>query len=180
MLPASRDSSAHDVEASAAGTESTIPDSAEQSELRPTAVRPFTWLERDAADAAQIAFMLGMFRAVEAGEGLMETSRELSATRDGFEGRRPRLTDAWRFFHAANLLRKTSQSTLSARAQQLGARIALHITGWMVVDMCLAECGASAGIGLYVEGHEDTPLVTPILAADGTTAIDRAKATGAA
>lgn len=141
---------------------------------------PFTWTSRDATDTANIAFMLGMHRAVEAGEGLMESSRELSCDRDGFDGRLPRLTDAWRFFHAANLLKRTAQTTLSARARQLGARIALHITGWTVVDMCLAECGASAGIGMYVEGHLDTPLVTPIIESDGTTAIDRAKATGAA
>lgn len=95
----------------------------------------------------------------------METVTEL-AHRD------PRLMDAHRFFHAGNLLAK-SQSVIAARARQLGARIALHKTGWTVIDMSHCEAGSSGALALYLKGREQ-PVVTYLLhGTPGETAIEQ-------
>jgi hypothetical protein len=131
---------------------------------RPTQ-RRFVWSGRDISDAGMIAFTLGVLRKVEHGEAVIESSIELQI-------RPPRLTDAWRFFHAGSQLAFAKNSILAAVARQLGARIALAVSGLMVVDMVLAECGNSSGVGIYVEGHPDTPIVLDFQDENGRTVLD--------
>lgn len=153
--------------ATAEGKVTPLPDTATDSArgLRPSR-RPFIWNPADAADAGWVALMCGLAAKSMHGEVILESVTELAH-------REPRLMDAWRFFHAANLLARTAQTTIAAKARQLGARIALHKTGWTVVDMCHVEAGSSGALALYLRDREQ-PVVTYLLhGTPGETAIEQ-------
>lgn len=135
-------------------------------------VRLFTWTTADKDEAGLIAFTLGVLRQVPTGEAIMELSVEL-------RHRYPRLSDAWRFFNASALLFAAKNTVLAASAQRIGARIALAVTGWTVVDMCLAESGRSAAFGVYVKRQnwdEPRPFVLEI--SDNATGETKAERVG--
>lgn len=123
----------------------------------------FHWTGQDISDAGLLACFLGVIRQTDAGEALIEVSIELQI-------RPPRMVDAWRFFHAASLF-AAARSSHEARARQMGCRIALAVTGWIVTDCVLVEAGASSGFGLFVRG-QDRPCVLNV-DAEGRTGFER-------
>lgn len=108
--------------------------------------RPFTWTGEDAVDAGCIAAALRLTGYPANADAVTDHAVELQA-------RRPGKLDAWVFFHAARALKRSRiHSPLAARAQALGARLALAATGLFVVDAHVISCGASAEI-VFDEGR---------------------------
>jgi hypothetical protein len=135
--------------------------------------RLFTWMPADTSAAGHIAVSLGMIAKLPCSEVILESSIEL-------QNRYPRLSDAWRFFHASAYLFAARMTEPAACAQRIGARIALAVTGWTVTDMCLAESGRSAAFGVFVQRPnwpEPKPVVLEICdTATGETVQERAGA----
>lgn len=164
----------HSVEAPARGEELAAAESQSNAVRRPAPSLPashrpppqlrgaFQWTGQDAADTSWLACQLGAIRRLEDGEEIIITSIELQL-------RPPRLLDAWTFFRAAALLRD-ARSSHAARAQQIGCRIALAVTGWIVLDMALCEVGASVGVGVFTI-HHDLPVIVR-LDQDGRSPLD--------
>jgi hypothetical protein len=98
---------------------------------------PFSWLARDRVAAGSIAFALHFIRQDALSEAILETSVELGGVRE------PRELDAWRFFQAARLCEFFSDTSLTPMARNIGARIAMHVTGFTVVDGSRITCGSS-------------------------------------
>lgn len=107
----------------------------------------FVWSRDDREKAAAIASALYVAQHHEEALSLLESSTEL-LNLPGMPGRAPRELDAWRFFLAARTL-PPSCSTLAAWAREIGARVALELTGRIFTDAKFFRFGTSCRVLFY-------------------------------